>query len=482
MVSIHLGLFFNRTMYLYSVAPLHPPPVPLAQDEGSLTLGGHRLPDLANELQQYLNLRLADADGLREQVGVADDSAAPDRETEEPQTAVNADADGPSDGRSRTKRRRMVPPNPNAVVREVRAAWASGLGLSAPQSLPAQAWCIEVELSPPISDTPVTVQPGSLSCHLVFLPSFQGTERASVGSRALLYPLVLTSSAPATGALGRVAVEQTMGWIAAKFDTTLSAPSVMGTLLPSLLSSSNPSPSFPLSDVPTEDTRREGEGASVMGQIAEQALRLARQELRDLASHVPASDRQALLADHIDPGPLNLTYALPSVLPSGSAGGGTIPGPSPDLNTITLTIPWVVGEALLPPLLSERRQRRSAPEDKGEVPLLPAIEAYVRYHTCLPLPQTPRTGLEGKTAVASSAHLITMGIAGIHLHITGRSVRIKWVDVPSLWAAEAVRADERTEWYKSFAAKARRLRVATILERLRAALETGGSATGAGKV
>lgn len=390
-LTIHAGLLFNRTLHVYTVAPLHPPPTQATQG-GDDTLGGHAFPTLANELEQYLNLRLADADGLREQVG-----AVAETEAEEPP----ASPEGPASPRRPSKKRRMVPPNPNAVISGVQMAWVGALGLSAFDQLLSRAWGIEIELTAPSDQDP-------LKCHMVFLPSALGAERAQVGSRTLLYPVLLTSSPPGAGAVGKAAVDQTIAWLVAKFDTSVSsAGGVLATnhgLLPELL---------------------------------ETSLSLARAEVQALAVH-------AGTALPLDPGPVSLTYALPRALE------GEMPPPSPDLSTVSLVVPWAVGGALLP-------------TSGVKVPLLPALEAYIRYHASLPL------GTE-------MTNLTAIGVGGVHVSLAPRSVRLKWIDIPSLWAAEAAQShhadrDDALMWYASFAARARQERVASVLERLRTALE-----------
>lgn len=260
---------------------------------------------LRTELHQYINLRLSDGFGFLEGADATVTSTADNGDLRPPARRRRADLD---------------------KVGKVRIGFLEDEEFSDAlrDNTTAKAWAIEIELGKPVSAQEQDTDQATLAelCHIIFVPAHSSQQTNTRRS----YPLIATktpSAAVAGGDLlslaaniGPTVLLHALDWIQKRFDCRISAP----TGATSIASHLKGAPLEALAELIVRQTRVE------MG-----ATRGTRR-----TSTQRAIDEQVK--------PVELSFAFPATLPTPR---GTIPGPAPELATLTLTVPWDVCMTLL---------------------------------------------------------------------------------------------------------------------------------------
>ncbi len=447
---------------------------------------------LSAELRSYINIRLSDGmSALYASAGPSGGGGAGAGLAGQRDDPLR-DADGGAEGAAGAagKRRRGGEAAGSGHIAAVRMGWFPDLDLISPGSDAKgkraqllddegnQAWAIEIELArPPEPNTRAgkkrQQQQQSKAAarreqllkiarltdltHLVFLPSKSGAERASTTSDALSYPLLVTkASTSASSDVNRAILTHATNWLQARFDCRLSNAGAVATRRVRALAP------------PTSATARGNESgggeksvAQELEALAEIIIRQARaekEEIDALTFRGKASRRGINNSDegHDDSlyaaGPVELAFALPAeVLDDLLLDGSKLPGPAPELNSITLTVPWPVcmrvlddteeGERRLPaaswrsvcPCCKEQRSRHSLPPRHPAIcttgtPLLPALRHYLVQHTSLDLSRTTLT---------------RVGAAGINFGVNASACKLKFYDLELRLSSAKLREMQR---------------------------------------
>ncbi|GAC76595.1 hypothetical protein PANT_22c00105 [Moesziomyces antarcticus T-34] len=363
-------LLLDRTLRLHTLSPLHLSSLPASAQEVSRPL----FQLLRTELRNYINLRLSDGFGFLESGGTTIDARDADSgDLRPPERRRRADADR---------------------VGRVRIGFIDDaeFNTALQQKATARAWAIEIELGKPAEESESNrlgalrskaaqeVTPAEL-CHIVFVPASKGHGGHSRTSHS--YPLVATK-APSSSAAGAdplmaaaenvapVVLGHALDWIQKRFDCRISAATSAASL-----------------------------ASRLTGPRLEALAELIVRETRAATDALSADQKAADAAVK----PVELVLSFPTKV-KGAEPGETLPGPAPDLGSLTLTVPWEICMNLLDGLNLDE-------------PLLPALNHYLAVHTSIPL---------------DALELTRIGVAGINVG----SGRIKIARLP-------VRADDAGE-------------------------------------
>ncbi|KDN43674.1 hypothetical protein K437DRAFT_147301 [Tilletiaria anomala UBC 951] len=451
-------IFVSRTLQLHTLSPLHVPRLgrmgasSKGAASGSLSL--QLFEELGAELRSYINIRLSDGMSVLHVATGRSTEAGGGGQTGQREDTMLEDASGRN--LPIAKRRRIGDTVGSAQISAVRMGWLPDLDLVNPHGPrgwkrgqmqqqmdeSSQAWAIEIELHRP--PEPATkgkkrkskaavarakawkaIRLGDL-CHLVFLPSSSGAERATMTSTALAYPVLVTRSCTnAAPDVNRAVLTHALNWVQARFDCRVStAAGSAARRLKGLAVST---------DVGAEVSA----GIEALAEKIVVQARGEKEEIDRLMSRGRHGLRGLQRDDRIDDsayaaGPVELAFTFPSELWDDlRMDGSKVPGPAPDLKALTLTVPWPVCMRLLD-------------ETPPETPLLPAIKAYLSQHTSLDL--TPLT-------------LSRIGAAGINFGLTSSACRVKFYDLEVGLVASGTLA------------KMQRERVTLVLQHLRGMIE-----------
>ncbi len=304
-------LLLDRTLRLHTLSPLHLSSLPASAQEVSRPL----FQLLRTELRSYINLRLSDGFGFLESGGTTIDAR---------------DADS-GDLRPPERRRRADTDR----VGRVRIGFIDDaeFNTALQQKATARAWAIEIELGKPAEEADSNrlgalrskaaqeVTPAEL-CHIVFVPASKRQGGHSRTSHS--YPLVATK-APSSSAAGAdplvgaaenvapVVLGHALDWIQKRFDCRISAATSAASLASRLTG-------------PRLET------------LAELIVRETRAATDALSADQKAADAAVK--------PVELVLSFPTKV-KGAEPGETLPGPAPDLGSLTLTVPWEICMNLL---------------------------------------------------------------------------------------------------------------------------------------
>ncbi len=304
-------LLLDRTLRLHTLSPLHLSSLPASAQEVSRPL----FQLLRTELRNYINLRLSDGFGFLESGGTTIDARDADSgDLRPPERRRRADADR---------------------VGRVRIGFIDDaeFNTALQQKATARAWAIEIELGKPAEEAESNrlgalrskaaqeVTPAEL-CHIVFVPASKGHGGHSRTSHS--YPLVATK-APSSSAAGAdplmaaaenvapVVLGHALDWIQKRFDCRISAATSAASL-----------------------------ASRLTGPRLEALAELIVRETRAATDALSADQKAADAAVK----PVELVLSFPSKV-KGAEPGETLPGPAPDLGSLTLTVPWEICMNLL---------------------------------------------------------------------------------------------------------------------------------------
>lgn len=322
-------VLLDRTLRLHSLSPLHLSSLPSHIRE----VGSPLFQMLRSELLQYINLRLSDGLGFLEGAD-----------------AVVTNTAESGDLRPSARRRRT---NMDKVGK-VRIGFMDDLEFNDAlrKSSSANAWAIEIELGKPITaEDAQTDEPTAAElCHIIFIPALQSSRANNhVG---LSYPLIATKTPSVAVAgdlmsvsanIGPMVLLHALDWVQKRFDCRISSPTGASSIASQL------------------------KGAQLES-LAELVVRRTRDEMGDVEGTRRTSTQRAI-DEFVKP--VELSFAFPASLPRPS---GSVPGPAPELATLTLTVPWEICMTLLETLPIGK----SCPLQQGGLQFTDAFRAIIR--------------------------------------------------------------------------------------------------------
>ncbi|PWZ00624.1 hypothetical protein BCV70DRAFT_189123 [Testicularia cyperi] len=355
-------VLLERTLRLHTVSPMHFSSLPASVQDVSRSM----FQMLRSELHQYVNMRLSDGHGFLE--GATGGSMINPRDPES------------GDLRPPARRRRAEVNKVGKVrigylddrdfVRAFQAENRSG-------DRQARPWIIELELGRPTSEataapTAEEALPSEL-CHIVFIPASTPKDDGRKAP-SISYPLIATKTPSATLAsndallpdapsnIGPLVLAHALDWIQKRFDCRIA------------LATGN---------------------SSIVSQLRGRRLEsLAEEIVRQTRFHMGAQEGvertpEQRMVDETSIKPVELSFAMPTSVQGrapldGPGKSRMLPGPAPELATLTLTVPWEICMQLL----------ETQPLD---MPLLPPLNDYLSHHTSIPLDllELTRIGVAG---------------------------------------------------------------------------------------
>lgn len=370
-------MLLDRTLRLHSVSPLHFSSLPASIQEVSQPL----FQMLRNELQHYINLRLSDGFGFLESGGTTIDARDPESgDLRPPERRRRADTD-------RVGNVRIGFLEDSDFTKAFQESNRAGEGKARP-------WAIEIELGKPAAEQENRIAsfrskaaqeatPAEL-CHIVFVPGSTTRDERSRTSRK--YPLIATKApssnvanadplAASTVNIGPIVLNHALDWIQKRFDCRISSATGAAAI----------------------SSRLRGPRLESLAEL------IVRQTRAETGAKEGVERSQQQRASDAAVKSVELVFAFPLKVKTDGPAGTTAPGPSPDLTSLTLTVPWEVCMNLLDGLALDE-------------PLLPALNHYLSMHTSIPL---------------DALELTRIGVAGVSVG----SGRIKISKVPGQDAA-----------------------------------------------
>ena len=374
-------IFVGRTLQLHALSPLHVPALKKAGSSSKAAFSGSLSPQtfetLSTELRSYINIRLSDGMSvLYSSTGPSGGGGAAADLSGQRDDALLGNADG--NDLPVSKRRRIGETVGSGQISNVRMSWLPELDLVDPlNSLSktgkkstsasqtdldesSQAWAIEIELARPPEpfmranakrtskaafkrEKALKVARLADMTHLVFLPSVTGAERASATSTALSYPVLVTkSSSSGPPDVNRAILSHALNWLQARFDCRIASAGAAASRRIHGFSGAGESGAHTGPEL-------EKLAEKIIAQARFEKEEIDKLTFRGKASRRSLNNTDEGMGDSIyAAGPVEMAFSFPTeVLDDLKMDGSKIPGPAPELNTITLTVPWPVCVRLL---------------------------------------------------------------------------------------------------------------------------------------